>query len=36
MTTKQIRDLEKFAIQLAREGRQDAAKEVLSLIPKVR
>jgi hypothetical protein len=32
MTKKQIRDLQQFAIELAKEGRQDAAKEVLSLI----
>ena len=32
MTKKQIRDLQAFAIELAKEGRQDAAKEVLSLI----
>ena len=32
MTTKQIRDLQAFAVELAREGRQDAAREVLALI----
>ena len=32
MTTKQIRDLQAFAVELAREGRHDAAKEVLQLI----
>ena len=32
MTTKQIRDLQAFAIELTKEGRHDAAKEVLALI----
>ena len=32
MTTKQIRDLQAFAVELAKEGRHDAAKEVLALI----
>ena len=32
MTTKQIRDLQAFAGELARDGRKDAAKEVLALI----
>jgi len=32
MTKKQIRDLQAFAVELAREGRKDAAKEVLALI----
>lgn len=32
MTKKQIRDLQAFAVELAKEGRQDAAKEVLALI----
>ena len=32
MTKKQIRDLQAFAIELAKEGRAEAAKEVLSLI----
>ena len=32
MTTKQIRDLQAFAVELAKEGRHDAAKEVLQLI----
>ena len=32
MTKKQIRDLEKFAAELAREGRHQAAAEVLALI----
>ena len=32
MTKKQIRDLQAFAIELAKEGRTKAAKEVLSLI----
>ena len=32
MTKKQIRDLQEFAVILAKEGRQDAAKEVLALI----
>ena len=32
MTTKQIRDLQEFAVELAREGNTEAAKEVLALI----
>ena len=32
MTNKQIRDLQAFAVELAREGRHDAAKEVLALL----
>ena len=32
MTTQQIRDLQAFAVELAREGRADAAREVLALI----
>ena len=32
MTTKQIKDLQLFALELIKEGREDAAKEVLSLI----
>ena len=32
MTQKQIRDLQAFAVELAKEGRKDAAKEVLALI----
>jgi len=32
MTTKQIRDLQLFAVELVKEGRHDAAREVLSLI----
>lgn len=32
MTNKQIRDLEAFAVELVKEGRKDAAKEVLALI----
>ena len=32
MTNKQIRDLQKFAVVLAKEGRHDAAKEVLALL----
>lgn len=32
MTTKQVRDLQEFAVLLAKEGRHDAAKEVLALI----
>ena len=32
MTTKQIRDLQAFAVELAREGNHDAAREVLALI----
>jgi len=32
MTTKQIRDLQLFAVELAKEGRHDAAREVLALI----
>ena len=32
MTQKQIRDLQAFAIELAKEGKAEAAKEVLALI----
>ena len=32
MTQKQIRDLQAFAIELAKEGKPEAAKEVLALI----
>ena len=32
MTPKQVRDLQAFAVELAREGRHDAAREVLQLI----
>ena len=32
MTQKQIKDLQQFAVELAKEGRQDAAREVLALI----
>ena len=32
MTQKQIRDLQAFAVELAKEGRKEAAKEVLALI----
>ena len=32
MTTKQIRDLQAFAVELTKEGRHDAAREVLALI----
>ena len=32
MTKKQIRDLQEFAVVLAKEGRHDAAKEVLALL----
>ena len=32
MTKKQIRDLQAFAVELAKDGRQGAAKEVLALI----
>jgi len=32
MTTKQIRDLQLFAVELVKEGRPDAAREVLALI----
>ena len=32
MTKKQIRDLQLFAVELVKEGRQDAAREVLALI----
>ena len=32
MTQKQIRDLQAFAVELAREGRKDAAREVLALL----
>ena len=34
MTKKQIRDLQEFAVELAREGNKAAAKEVLALINK--
>ena len=34
MTKKQIRDLQQFAVELAREGNTKAAKEVLALITK--
>ena len=34
MTQKQIRDLQQFAVELAREGNTEAAKEVLALINK--
>lgn len=32
MTKKQIRDLQLFAVELVKEGRHDAAREVLALI----
>ena len=32
MTRKQLRDLQLFAVELAREGRHEAAREVLALI----
>ena len=32
MTKKQVRDLQTFAVELAKEGRKDAAREVLALI----
>ena len=32
MTQKQIRDLQAFAVELAREGNKEAAREVLALI----
>ena len=32
MTKKQIRDLQAFAVELAKEGRKAAAAEVLALI----
>lgn len=32
MTTKQVRDLQAFAVELTKEGRHDAAREVLALI----
>lgn len=32
MTKKQIRDLQEFAVILAKEGNTEAAKEVLALI----
>jgi uncharacterized membrane protein len=32
MTKKQVRDLQAFAIELIKEGKPEAAKEVLSLI----
>ena len=34
MTAKQIRDLQQLAVELAREGNNSAAKEVLALINK--
>ena len=34
MTAKQVRDLQQLAVELAREGNTDAAKEVLALINK--
>ena len=34
MTKKQIRDLQEFAVELAKEGNHAAAKEVLELINK--
>jgi len=34
MTKKQIKDLQLFAVELAKEGRHEAAKQVLSLITK--
>ena len=34
MTDRQIRDLQAFAVELAKEGRHDAAREVLALIPR--
>jgi len=36
MTTKQVRDLQAFAAELTREGRADAAREVLALIATAR
>ncbi len=32
MTTKQIRDLQAYAVELASEGRDEAARQVLALI----
>ena len=32
MTQKQVRDLQQFAVQLNKEGRKEAAREVLLLI----
>ena len=32
MTTKQIRDLQAYAVELAKEGNHSAAREVLALI----
>ena len=32
MTQQQIRDLQAFAVELAREGRKEAAREVLAFI----
>jgi len=32
MTDKQIRDLQAFAVELIKEGRPEAAREVLALI----
>ena len=32
MTKKQVRDLQAFAIELIKEGKPEAAKEVLNLI----
>ena len=34
MTKKQIRDLQKWAVELARVGNTEAAKEILALINK--
>ena len=32
MTTKQVRDLQAFAVELTREGKHEAARAVLSLL----
>ena len=32
MTSKQVRQLQQFAVQLAKEGRADASREVLQLL----
>lgn len=32
MTSKQIRDLQAYAVELTREGRHEAARQVLSLL----
>ena len=32
MTTKQIRDLQQYAVELTREGQHDAARAVLTLL----